>query len=298
MSTFEHPHPPTPPSEDQKPPGILSDDVHVTSDDDTIPVPSDDLITSALPAAHTTISEAERKAALRADAEARTKLLADPSADPQSHFRALFHSLIYWDKPIKSGIALSSTLLFLILSSYFNPLRFIAGLWSLSILGNFVFVHAMLQYKRITNKPPSNPHDSRLKAAEIGLLEKSKIDQWVSLAVDGINVAAQAGGKIVLIEDSHRSLTWAAWGFATYVLAGWISTRWILGLATLLSFSLPKLYIENKVIVDDHVTKASVIAREQADKAHALAQKHAGPYYDKATALGQQYGLVSKPKAE
>lgn len=248
--------------------------------------------------AHTTVSEAERKEALRADARTRAELLQDGSADPQSHFRAYFYSLIYWDKPVKSGIALGSILLFLILSSYFNPLRFIAGLWSLSILGNLAFVHVTQQYKRITNKPIGNPHESRIKATESGLLEKSKIDQWVSSAVDGVNLAAQAAAKIVLIEDGHRSLTWAGWGFATYVLAGWISTKWILGLAAILSFSLPKLYIENKVIVDDHVAKATVIARQQADKAHALAQQHAGPYYEKATALGQQYGLVAKPKGE
>jgi len=246
------------------------------------------------------LSEAERKKALRTDAQARLELLANRSSEVsvQEQARALFLSLIYWDKPLHSGLALVGSLALLVLTSYFSPLRLISGFWTLAILGNLLYVHSHFQYKRLTGKDVSNPHEVRMRTTEGGLVHRDMFDHYVGVAVDAINLATHEGAKIVLIEDTPRSLSWLMWSVLTYLATGWLSTKWIIGLGIVSAFSLPKLYIENKPLVDDHVAKATVIAREQGAKAQALAKQHAGPYYDKGIALGQQYNIIPKSKNE
>lgn len=244
------------------------------------------------------VSEAERKKALRADAAARLEILSDSNANVQDQVRALFYSLIYWDKPAHSGLALVGSLALLVLTSYFSPLRLISGFWTLAILGNLLYVHSTFQYKRLTGKDVTNPHEVRMKTTEGGLVTRDTFDHYVGVAVDAINLATHEGAKIVLIEDTPRSLSWLLWSVLTYLATGWLSTKWIISTGIVFVFSLPKLYIENKPLVDEHVTKATVIAREQGAKAQALAKQHAGPYYDKGIALGQQYNIIPKSKNE
>jgi len=202
--------------------------------------------TSVQPISVPPISEAERKKALRADASARLAILHDTSANVQiqDQARALFYSLIYWDRPIHSGLALVSSLAILILTSYVSPLRLISGFWTLAILGNLLFVHSTFQYKRLTGKDVTNPHELRMKATEGGLVRRDTFDHYVGVAVDAINLATHEGAKIVLIEDTSRSISWLMWSVFTYLATGWLSTKWIIGTGIVLSFSLPKLYIE------------------------------------------------------
>ncbi|CDS08076.1 hypothetical protein LRAMOSA02025 [Lichtheimia ramosa] len=213
--------------------------------------------------------------------------------DPTTHIKQCVTSLVYWEKPVHSGVVLAGLLGTLVLTQYYSVLQLAAAFFTLVTGINLVYVNAHKQGQRFFSGKSvdqlSHPHSQRFKNTYI---PRDRVVKSAQLAVDVIEAVVQQVTKLVLIEDTWRS-AWAV-GIAYFVwtLATYVATKYLVGVFIVGVFSMPRVYSQHKQLIDSQVAQHSQRAKDLAEQYGSVASTKAKELYNQAMAS------VSKKKSE
>jgi len=202
------------------------------------------------------------------------------------------YRLVIWEKPVNSGIVLGGSLAFLIFTSLFSAFNAICAAAVFIIGANTAYVFALKQYKTVFKQEDAHPYAKYLDNPP--QLLRTFVDRYYDVGVDGINYTAQEGTKIVLVEDTSRSLKYVLGCFVLWTLGSWFSFVTLLGIALVLGFTLPIAYQKNKVVVDAKYAVAAAAARTYTDQGLELAKKYTGDIFAKGKNMAK--GEAEKKK--
>ncbi|KAI9249683.1 Reticulon-domain-containing protein [Phascolomyces articulosus] len=176
--------------------------------------------------------------------------------DPTLYIKGWILSLLYWEKPVRSGAFFVSLISVLILTQYYSLLQMSAAAFTLLTGLNWVYVNTHKQGQRVFGGKPvdalTNPHQSRLTSKD-SYIPKQKVLRTGELTVDVVEAVVQELTKLILIQDSLRSAWAVGIAYSVWTLATYISTKYLVGLFIVGSFSLPKLYQQNQQVIDKQV---------------------------------------------
>lgn len=192
--------------------------------------------------------------------------------------KAKIESLIYWEYPKKSATFLASTLGLLVLTQYYSVLQIVAGIFTLATGINWLYVNLHKQSQRIISNKSSqdivNPHNHRLQVQKT-YIPRERVLRAAHLTTDVAEVVTQHVTRLVLIEDNFRSLVAFIVSFFVWTLAKYVSTKYLVGFFIISAFTLPRLYLQNKELVDAHVARQSQNARQLAEQYGSVANQRA-----------------------
>ncbi|ORE10057.1 hypothetical protein BCV72DRAFT_269300 [Rhizopus microsporus var. microsporus] len=198
--------------------------------------------------------------------------------NPSGYLKAKIESLIYWEYPKKSATFLASTLGLLVLTQYYSVLQIVAGIFTLATGINWLYVNLHKQSQRIISNKSSqdivNPHNHRLQVQKT-YIPRERVLRAAHLTTDVAEVVTQHVTRLVLIEDNFRSLVAFIVSFFVWTLAKYVSTKYLVGFFIISAFTLPRLYLQNKELVDAHVARQSQNARQLAEQYGSVANQKA-----------------------
>ncbi|KAI9484508.1 Reticulon-domain-containing protein [Zychaea mexicana] len=176
--------------------------------------------------------------------------------DPTLYIKGWILSLLYWEKPYRSGAFFSVLMSVLVLTQYYSLLQLTAAFFTIVTGLNWVYVNTHKQGQRVFGGKPSeslsNPHQARLTSKDT-YIPKQKVLRTGELTVDVVEAVVQELTKLVLIQDSMRSAWAVGIAYSVWTLATYISTKYLVGLFIVGAFSLPKLYQQNQQVIDKQV---------------------------------------------
>ncbi|KAI8641971.1 Reticulon-domain-containing protein [Parasitella parasitica] len=221
--------------------------------------------------------------------------------DAPAYLKAKVESLIYWEYPKKSAIFLISSLSILILTQYYSLLQIVAGVFTLTTGLNLAFVFAHKQGQRFiggkTGDNISNPHSERLETKGT-YIPRDRVLRTAQLTIDVVEVITQQITKLILIEDTWRSVISLVVSYMVWTLAKYVSTKYLFGIFVVSAFSLPRLYLQNQELVDAHVARQSKNARVLAEQYGGVAMAKTRELTEQAkTFIKSKSASISKPGA-
>ncbi|KAG2206525.1 Reticulon-domain-containing protein [Mucor mucedo] len=212
--------------------------------------------------------------------------------DAPTYLKTKVESLIYWEYPKKSATVLVGSLSILVLTQYYSLLQIIAGVFTLVTGMNWVFVNTHKQGQRFIGGKSveniSNPHSARLQAKGT-YIPRDRVLRTAQLTVDVVEVITQQITKLVLIEDNWKSAISLVVSYLVWTLAKFVPTKYLAAIFVLSSFSVPRLYLQHKELVDGQVAI-------QSKKACALAEQYGGVAGGKVKELTEQARSFIKSK--
>ncbi|KAI9310319.1 Reticulon-domain-containing protein [Dichotomocladium elegans] len=203
--------------------------------------------------------------------------------DTASAIGGWVHSILYWEKPAKSGTLLASSLGVLILTQYYSVLQLAAAAFTFVTGLNLLYVNAQ---KFVLG---SHPHSNRIAN---GLsIPRDKVDRVAQHVVDIAEVVSQKLTRLVLIEDTATSAWSAAAAYLVWTVAAYVSAKYIIALFLVSAFSVPRLYAQNQELIDRHI-------EQQSQRAKLLAKQYGSTATMKAKELyGTAMASMTKSKA-
>jgi hypothetical protein len=133
-----------------------------------------------------------------------------------------------------------------------------------------------------------------MQASPKALVSRDKIIHFCNLLVDIVEVVTTEATKVVLIEDNFRSLKYFGVSFVVWNVAKYISTKWIIGVGLILTFSVPRLYLQHQEKIDAQFAKSSEQARVLANQYSEIAKRRASGVYDQAMKTTKRSGQGKK----
>lgn len=205
--------------------------------------------------------------------------------------KARLEALILWEKPLRSAGVFVVLLSVLVLTQYYSVLQLAAGFFTIVTGLNWVYVNTHRQGQRMFagKSEPTHPHASRI-SAKTTYIPRDRVVRGAQLTVDVVEAVVQQITRLVLVEDSLRSAWAVGLSYVVWTLAKYISTKYLVGVFLVGVFSLPRLYLQNKELVDSHVAQHSARARELATQYGGVANDKAKEYY------GQALAMINKKK--
>ncbi|KAI7860936.1 Reticulon-domain-containing protein [Circinella umbellata] len=207
--------------------------------------------------------------------------------DPTLYIKGWILSLLYWEKPIRSGGFFVTMMSVLILTQYYSLLQISAAGFTILTGLNWVYVNTHKQGQRVFGGKPvdtlTNPHQSRLTSKD-SYIPKQKVLRTGELTVDVVEAVVQELTKLILIQDSFRSAWAVGISYLIWTLATYISTKYMVGLFIIGSFSLPKLYQQNQQVIDKQVAHYTKHGQELFKTYSAQASVKAKEVYGQAMA--------------
>ncbi|KAI9284080.1 Reticulon-domain-containing protein [Umbelopsis sp. AD052] len=236
------------------------------------------------------------------DAIDSSPVFVTPNVDfekaPAKYINTRFQSIILWEKPVKSAIALVLSLGILILTQFYSLLQILAALSTVIIGVNWVYVNVHVQAQRfVGSKAPNeviNPHTARMQTSPKALVSRDKIIRFCNLLVDIVEAFTVEATKVVLIEDNFRSLKFFGASFTVWTVAKYLSTKWIVGAGLLLIFSVPRIYLQHQEKIDAQLAKSSEQARVLANQYSEIAKQRASGVYGQAVKATKRGGQSQK----
>jgi hypothetical protein len=124
------------------------------------------------------------------------------------------------------------------------------------------------------------------------MMNKSHLHHYLDLFIEIIENIGKQVNKIILIEDTGRSLSWFFASFVVWTFAAYISSRTLIVLTLLGAFTIPRLYRSNKHVVDARITQTNSMLSGHIQHAQNLAYESANNAYAKARTYAARTGTT------
>jgi len=205
---------------------------------------------------------------------------------------SLVTQLVYWENPVHSGAVLAINLAFLIYTAQNSLFNTFCALAFILTGVNWIYVIGRKQLQSLINQKPANPYEHTLLNSP-WYIEREKLDKYLDIIVEAINFLLLEIQKIVLVEDSMRTIKYVAIFYALWTFGGWISFRTLFGIGLVLSFITPIAYKNNKAFVDQKLDQTNKFVHTHLDRGIGIAKQHTGGIYEKAKSFAADKGFVS-----
>ncbi|ORZ17290.1 Reticulon-domain-containing protein [Absidia repens] len=192
--------------------------------------------------------------------------------DPSTYLVNKTKSLVYWEYPSHSAGLLCFILGGTWMTRYYSVLYLLSGLFTVVTSINWMYVNVNFHSHRILSGKRAetilHPHGGRLLAQKRRTwFTEAQVDHACEVTMNLMEGILKQVIDLVLIEDSVRSIYAVGISFMVWTLASLLSMKTMVMVMTVISFVVPRLYLEHQEKVD-----AWVLERKQ--KAHLWAQRH------------------------
>ncbi|KAF9585519.1 reticulon-like protein of the endoplasmic reticulum [Lunasporangiospora selenospora] len=243
----------------------------------------------------THIGESTAPARERSGADSPKASHEGKSVYPHSYMAPKLRSLVLWENPKHSAVALTSSLTFIMLCRYYSLLNLTCALFVYGISAAFAYVNGSLLVSNATNKPAVRPLEKYYVGSTKSLLLDSRsLHQKVDYFTDGLNVILTELAKIVLIEENKRSLKFIGIFYGLWTLRTWFSTTTLLAAVVVSFFAMPRIYLDNQAVIDAHVAKTCDLVHEHTAKGCKMAETQWNSVYTRTETMLQEKGLLKK----
>lgn len=124
------------------------------------------------------------------------------------------------------------------------------------------------------------------------LINKEHVNHYVELFTEIIESIGKEIKKIVLIDDTSRSITWFLISFIVWTFAAHISSRTLIVVSLLGAFTIPRLYQSNKHVVDARLSQGNQMMNEHLKRAQNVAYQSANNAYTRARTYAARAGTT------
>ncbi|KAG0255178.1 reticulon-like protein of the endoplasmic reticulum [Mortierella polycephala] len=217
------------------------------------------------------------------------------SYDHSAYMAPRLRSLVLWKKPAVSGGVLAGSLSFLLMCRWVSLLNVICAFFVFGISASFIYVNGLILVGRATSNPANRPlHQYYSRSGEFLRLEANTLHRRVDYVTDGLNVVLTELAKVVLIKDNKRSLKYIGLFYAIWTLQTWFSTTTLLSLIVVVLFTAPRLYLDNRAVIDANLAKTNDLVQTHVGSSCQVAQEQLGMVYTKAENFAKGKGLLKK----
>ncbi|XKL61460.1 hypothetical protein PGB90_008517 [Kerria lacca] len=173
-------------------------------------------------------------------------------------------AFIYWRDPKLSGIVFGSSLVLLLSMAYFSLISVIANTSLVILVCAIVFRIYKDILQAVQKSPQTHPYSVFL-SRDIKLPQE-KVNELVDVVILHINACLGELRRLFLVEDMIESLKFALVLWVLTYVGSWFNglTLVIIGFVAL--FTLPKVYENNKVQIDQNLALARVKLEEITNK--------------------------------
>ncbi|CAM0136867.1 hypothetical protein VKS41_007452 [Umbelopsis sp. WA50703] len=216
------------------------------------------------------------------------------SNDPTTVVSSHLQSLIYWERPARSMVALTTSLVVIYLTRQYSLLQLGAAALTISTGFNLAYVLLSMNTQRIfsdNNEPAVHPHNHRLQRRD-PLINKQSVNHYVDLFIEIVETIGKEIKKVVLVQDTGRSLAWFAVSFLVWTFAAHISSRTLVVVSLLGAFTIPRLYQSNKDVVDARISQGNSMLNGHLQRAQNLAKQSATDAYGRARGYAARSGTT------
>lgn len=183
-------------------------------------------------------------------------------------------NLLTWSDPKKSGMALGSILSALLLVKYVNLLSLFFYLSTFALIASGL---AEYSGRLVTGTGFVTKFKPQTKTIVSDTIEY--FAPHVVTVSKKIELKIQSLYTSVDVETTLRA---SVLSFVLYKLTSSISLWTLLFVSTLLAFTVPPVYLANKELVDEHVSKLLKLGKEKSAEYCKLAEEKLGPNLEKA----------------
>lgn len=178
--------------------------------------------------------------------------------------RAELEAYIYWRDPKLSGIIFGSGLVLLLSLAYFSLISVIANA-GLAILTCAIVFRIYKDIMQAVQKTPQTHPYSVFLNRDIALPQE-KVHELIDTLILHLNACLGELRRLFLVEDMIESLKFALVLWILTYVGSWFNglTLVIIGFVAL--FTLPKVYENNKVQIDQNLALVRVKVEELANK--------------------------------
>ncbi|KAJ2956848.1 hypothetical protein NQZ79_g7363 [Umbelopsis isabellina] len=239
-------------------------------------------------------SNASRVRPMRTDIHSDMHTDISQSNDPTTVVSSHLQSLIYWERPARSLVALTTSLVAIYLTRQYSLLQIGAAALTISTGVNLAYVLLSMNAQRIfsdNNEPAVHPHNHRLQRRD-PLINKQSVNHYVDLFTEIVETIGKEIKKVVLVQDTGRSLAWFAIAFLVWTFAAHISSRTLIVLSLLGAFTIPRLYQSNKDVVDARISQGNSMVTGHLQRAQSMAYQSATDAYGRARGLAARTGTT------
>jgi hypothetical protein len=124
------------------------------------------------------------------------------------------------------------------------------------------------------------------------LINKQSVNHYVDLFIEIVETIGKEIKKVVLVQDTGRSLAWFAVSFLVWTFAAHISSRTLVVVSLLGAFTIPRLYQSNKDVVDARISQGNSMLNGHLQRAQNLAKQSATDAYGRARGYAARSGTT------
>jgi len=204
--------------------------------------------------------------------------------------------LVYWENPIHSGAVLAFGLSFLIYTAYRSLFNTFCALAFTLIGANWIYVIGRKQLQALINQKPVNPYVSTL-TNNPWYIERENLDKYLDITIETLNFLLLEIQRIVLVDDSMRTIKYVVILYVLWTFGAWISFRTLFGIGLIIGFVAPTAYLNNQTLVDQKLNQTNNFIHAHWDHGLTIAKQRTGGIYEKAKSFAAEKGLVSDNKS-
>ncbi|KAG0166098.1 hypothetical protein DFQ30_007574 [Apophysomyces sp. BC1015] len=180
-------------------------------------------------------------------------------------------SILQWDYPPRSAAILLLSVGSILLTRHHSLLQIASAFLTAAIALNFLYVTLMVQGQKL-------------------FYDGQATHPYRTLLIDLCETAMHTLTKIVLIEDSMASFKWFIIFYVIWAATSYVSTMSIVLGALVSAFTVPRLYMSNKDVVDAHLKQGGTFVKNQLYRAQSLATGSVNEVYVKTRASVAKLG--------
>ncbi|KAF1911449.1 Reticulon-domain-containing protein [Ampelomyces quisqualis] len=199
-----------------------------------------------------------------------------------THYHSMFYRLLSWKNPRATGIAFGATILFIFAARYLNIIRYGLKLLYLTLGATATAeVAGQLAFGRGLT--------SQFRPRQYFTIPKASLERLLDDVEQLINFFVIESQRIVFAENVYATGAAFFASLISYFLIKFVPLWGLTLIATLVTYLVPLIYIQNKEVIDAQLEKGRQIASQQATQIKGLANQHAGNAAKTVQGYTQQY---------
>ncbi|KAG0170979.1 hypothetical protein DFQ28_002772 [Apophysomyces sp. BC1034] len=200
-------------------------------------------------------------------------------------------SILQWDYPPRSAAILLLSVGSILLTRHHSLLQIASAFLTAAIALNFLYVTLMVQGQKLFyDGQATHPYRGVFDNKQLTNVDRQSVNHYSTLLIDLCETAMHTLTKIVLIEDSMASFKWFIIFYVIWAATSYVSTMSIVLGALVSAFTVPRLYMSNKDVVDAHLKQGGTFVKNQLYRAQSLATGSVNEVYVKTRASVAKLG--------
>ncbi|KAG2189760.1 hypothetical protein INT46_004894 [Mucor plumbeus] len=203
-------------------------------------------------------------------------------------------NILNWKNPARSGSILALIVGSIILTRWYSLVQIGSSLLTIAIGVNLIYVNFILQGQKLVSSTPdvSHPYNNVIHNDKHTMIDKQSVRHYSTVLTEVSETLIRALTRIVFVENTATSIKWMSIFFVIWKVSAHVSTMDIVLAVVTSAFIFPRLYINNKDVVDAQIHKGQTLIQTGIEKAQTAATTAAQDTYTKSRAAFAKAGTT------